>query len=294
MYSIEHLNKGNQIRTIFFLSILGCALLSASFASAYQGAPAELQGHLDTLFSNAAFTHPLRDGRLELKIVPAYITDKGDTSSEASWSDIDGKGLGAAIAYGLSDHWGIGLFASGVKTDGRTTTFLSKNFENTYRVLGGPLQGDYRGSAMLVATTLIFDFKSGEGFRLPIFLGVGFERLSAEVDDIVLGFKREAKGNLPVGVVGIVPQFNVWKWRLAPFLIAAKPTKKPIVIETRYNPSTEVVLETANLKSAPDTTAASGIDVTYCPWNLGLVWVPEFTTEGVTGFFFKWAHGWGK
>ena len=211
------------------------------------------------------FTFPLAPtskGKWDLTISPAYFsaqtTDYNNSSANDSAS-VTGYGLGASSILGLSEHWGLGV--TGIAFSGQG----SYN-PGTLGVPGSTGPNSVTTSGYFAGVSAIWDYFEGDGFRLPILLGLHYETLQ---DNYNLGSYTVTNNlNSPGFQVGISPQFRTKYIRIQPFLMLYYPINNTI--------QTQSTGQTYTMHS--DTGGPQpGINLVYVPWNVSF-----FTTYGIS------------
>lgn len=288
---------------IFFTVCLALFLLpflpTRSFST---GAPPVLANNaLGIVLSRGLVTYPLRKGVYQTKIAPAWVSLRDSRNGQQV--DMKGFGFGAALTYGLSDHWGLNFIVGHVKTTGsrNLATDYSQGDGASGNIFATPksngndngLPGEARGTALLV--NLIWDHWSGDGFRLPVYLGTGYMVAEGSVVKAT-GLKRDARTASPVITVGLSPSFRIKKWfRLGGFFLMSGPLSggKGHIVD--FDPATgaEISSVTFDISDDPLESGAAimGLEATYLPWGLGLTYVPPI--EGGTSISLKWSREWG-
>ncbi|MFH1476075.1 MAG: hypothetical protein ABIH24_01080, partial [Verrucomicrobiota bacterium] len=98
------------------VAILAASLCVPGQAHSTGNPPILANGELGNVLSRGLVTYPLRKGVWQTKIAPAYVMDKDSRGGQEV--DMKGWGLGAAVTYGLSDHWGLNFITGYSRTTG--------------------------------------------------------------------------------------------------------------------------------------------------------------------------------
>ena len=263
--------------------------------------PSDVQAMLSTLFCYAMPTNPLRKGQKEIKLVPTYLVGDNPRSAPPGGAKADpyqvrnekvsGMGWAGVFVWGFSEHLGISVLGAGMSESGTIDSEFSSPYpsdRNSFR------KGKHTGSGYVGAASFIYDPFDGEGFRLPLMLGLSMNSYSGEVKaKNASGEPLGEKGsNQAPGILfGVTPQFNLGGFRAAPFLIVSMFGDNTASTQTKYLSSTGPATKVQrSIKS--DTVGSVGIDLTYRPWGLGFSYIPDFS--GVTAYTFKWVKKWGR
>lgn len=285
-------------------------LLTALIVLAALAAPAQATGNppilangvLGIVLSRGLVTFPLHAGMWQFKVAPSYVTQKDDREGQSI--DMDGWGVGLAATRALSDHWGINLIAGYEETSGvrhLTTNYSQGDSDSTGPVFattritndtvnGQP--GETRGYALLV--NLMWDAWSGDGFRMPLYLGTGFMYAHGEVA-AATGLKREGTTSSPVITFGINPSFPVRDFRFGAYFLLSGPFSGGKGKFSEYDPATGVVSRQLEFDITDDPlesgAAIMGVEASYLPWGFSVGWIPSI--EGQTSLSLKWSRQWG-
>lgn len=278
--------RGVVTTTAFVLSLLPIA----SYAG---GNPFDEAMSLGAILSYGVPTDPIHPGEWRVKVSPGYIINKDQSDSfNAGKIDMKGWGASAAVTRGLSDHWGAAFVVGGNAMTGRTpvTNSMNDNINQNARTLFGLANayasGETSSHGVLAAASLIWDYWTGDGFRLPILVGLGYLDMTETSDYKAGGAKVMGTLSSPSVYLGIVPQFNVWKVRVAPFVTFSDALSASHVKLTSYNPSTGATIKTLDLVDSVNSdnrqTHTLGVAFNYIPWGLGFTYIPN--TEGITAY----------
>lgn len=264
-------------------------------------APADVQAMLSTVFCYAMPMSPLRKGHKELKLVPSYLVGNNPRSAppggmkadpfQVRNEKISGMGWAGVFVWGFSEHLGMSVLGAGMSESGTIDSeyvFPYPSDRNSYR------EGKQTGSGYVGAASFIYDPFGGEGFRLPLMLGLSMNSYSGEVRATNAGGEPlgEKGSNQAPGILfGVSPQFNFGDFRAAPFLIVSMFGDNTKASQIKYLSSTGPA-EKTQIKIKSDTVGNVGIDLTYRPWGLGFSYIPDFS--GVTAYTFKWVKKWGR
>ncbi|OGR98124.1 MAG: hypothetical protein A2V88_06150 [Elusimicrobia bacterium RBG_16_66_12] len=124
-------------------------------------------------------------------LAPAYLQAKD--SRKGLSNDLDGLGFTAAATYGMSRHWSAGFMASYAKVKGpRTFGTCPPDTRGRQACLSttksGTAGGAYdRGSGFMTFASAVWDHWTGDNFRLPVTMGVGYPDLEETADNASLG-----------------------------------------------------------------------------------------------------------
>ncbi|MBI4345429.1 MAG: hypothetical protein HY553_01145 [Elusimicrobia bacterium] len=308
------------MRTRSLVTPLLCLmLLSASRASAQFGETTQDFAAFrvaSTLLPHAFPTRRMAVGELTVKAVPAFVTfankENLPLQQDLRARDQKASGVGAAVSvsYTLFENdWGyFGMGALGVyfKANGKRLTLGSAPAGlSPLSFYGGET---LRGG--LGAFTLNWDpFKSKEGFRMPMLVGLSYMSLDQfSVTDADLpaaysptGAAAHMRLNADVNlrslgaVAGISPQFDAGKWlRFSPFAMISVPLKRTTDRGELRNTTTGALLPTHSQQTR-EVIPALGLELTYRPWDLGMLIVPPipYMTRGAGAYTLKLAKTFG-
>jgi len=309
------------------------ALLIAATLLGYgdiEDAFAEVQEALVSSFTAQGYPlAPMEEGKFNVKVVPAYWTFSGKSSAiNTDLKDkLSGGGFAFSGTYALSAHWGI----TGLATyfTGSGTGPMNPHLPNAGRFIpgttqtwGGPRCGgcpqppptpdtsqNITGAGGSLGIT--YDpFSDPEGFRLPMYLGVGFYNI--QTDQLAGNFLAQYAlveptlnpsqvANLPTRQrvrdslqfitmnAGIAPQFNTGPFRWTPF---AMVTVGPVSHSTENQQTNLTTGQTTTANSSRTNTAGiytGGLGIQYRPWNLGFTYVPGFISRGASLYSLTWS-----
>lgn len=280
--------------------VIFVALMIPVAAGATGDPPVTLREMLAQAMSRGAITYPAYKGQWQLILAPAYV--KAQDSRKGLSNDLNGYGFTAAATYGLSRHWTAGFMAGYAKVRGPRTFGISPADSNGYHAplattkLGTAPGGYDRGAGVMTFMSAIWDHWTGDNFRLPVTMGVGYLSLEENADNPSIGLKHYGEVRSPAVAVGAAPAFNLGRlFRLTSYLIVVQPLNAGEGHIVDYNPSNGVENRRLDYSrdSAPMETMVPifGIDLTYRPWGLGFSYIPAI--EGATAYSLKWTHRWG-
>ena len=289
------------MRSIFFL--LAVFLFSPARLHATGNPPILANGSLGIVLSRGLVTYPIREGVWQAKIAPAYVSQKDSRGGEEV--DMSGAGFGAALTYGLSDHWGLNFIAGYVKitgdrslsvdyTQGDNPPEAGKIFQTPKAVpsSGNVHPGEAKGFSLLV--NLIWDHWSGDGFRMPVYFGTGFMQAEGDVETAT-GLKRDGKTSSPVITLGLGPSFRVKRFRFGGFFLLSGPIGGGKGTFVDFDPATGAVNSSLEFDITNDPLESGagifGLEAIYLPWGLSVGYSPPI--EGGTSISLKWSREWG-
>jgi len=298
------------VRTVRRVLAAAATLVAlASTAQALGDPPMIVMQSLGAVMSQSVLTYPLRGGVFQSKLVPSYITSNGDErqpNGGGFYSKMSGWGLTTAMTYGFTDHWGVSLLAGYTNINGDRT--LSFRDNNGTLIVAPPARLNGAGSTApmlitaghgygLVATaSAIWDHWTGDGFRLPVYLGGGVMSISEQADHAGYGVKRVADVTSPALLVGLAPSFNIWKFRAVTYFMVTAALNPGTGSIIDYNPQTGAVNNKTNFPLVGGLDSAfpiAGLELTYRPWGLGFTYAPDVAGEGAQSYGLKWSREWG-
>lgn len=288
------------------LLLAAFALLSAQAWANTTDPPNDVGQVLGAALSRGVLTYPLRKGELQTKLAPAYVKNEFDSVEWGNhfYAHMDGWAFTAAATYGLSEHWGVNVLAAYADVGGpHSVNFnspcpgagcASPPFSTPKAPGRTAFDGRGAGDGWAAAASLVWDPRSGEGFRFPVFLGLGYWLADESADNQTLGLKVAATLRSPAVLLGLSPAFNVGAFRVVGFVMRFHPLKDTDLTISDYDPATGSVSASKDF-SLPGTsygaTGAAGLELTYRPWGLGVTWVPPIF-EGATAYSVKWSRRW--
>lgn len=269
------------------LALVGLFSCSSAHAG---GIPNDVGKALGIILSYGVPVDPMHAGEWSLNLSPGYIVNQ-DKSGQGQSIDMKGWGAAGALTHAFTDHWGVALIFGGAGISGNTDISPSDDAgAGFFGFTPGQSSAHGSGRAILVAASLVWDFRSGDGFRLPVSAGLSFESLKETAEYAPLGYKTESTLDSPGLYFGVAPQFTVWKLRLVPFLAYSRAFSVPRVKMNK--PGAELAFDaTAGASEDGRQTHAFGLAVQYTPWNLGFTYVPDL--EGITAFTLRWSRKFG-
>ncbi len=274
-YTLKNLGEQNSCRwhLNLFEKIILCAAIVFCFQSPV--AASDIKEMMGYLMASSLPTKPLSSGALDVSVSPGYdqyalsesCSGSCPATPNSTWK-MNGEGIGTSAIYSLTDHWGIGVMAG-------------------YGHLSGTdFSGDKATSnGSLANADIVFDPFSGNNFRLPILVGMGYRNLMENDSGIgniynAQGFSYDA---------GIAPQFNTGflRWILFGYIVSGTPTAQT----SQATSSGSALLPS----SADNTAAGGGISVVYRPLNFTLTYIPAWATEVGSGeknnvYSFTYSH----
>ncbi len=283
----------------------GLGLLLLCAVRTYAGTPpvAEAQT-LGSILSYGIPTNPMHQGQWVLKIVPAYLVQQ-NRSDPFNPVDMKGWGGAAAVTYAFTDHWGLAFLGGANKISGTETadpglkgaTATNLNSIQTLNPIHGVPVGSASGSGFLGAASVVWDHWSGDEFRFPIFFGMSYMTITEQVDDTIDGIKRVADQNAIGAFIGLVPQFNIGKVRMSPYVALSVFLNNPKTQLTSYNPSTKATIAQSSFidtnfgnNNESKYLRTAGIGFEYIPWKL------QFTLNlgDVSAYTLSWIKRFGE
>ncbi len=266
------------------------------------GLPQDVSTVLGTTAAYAIPIKPMKARALDVIVAPGYFQEGAlyqiDTS-EGHTIDLEGWGGGVSVSYGFTEHWGVNFMMTGVEMDGRRDFHpeasnglqLDPDVGSEVVLRGHATTAELSGK--FVSLTAIYDFGSGDGFRMPIFFGVNYIDMEESSDYKTFGLRSKG-GNQGMGITFVLtPQFNVWKMRLSPFMLLAGSLEATNT-ETLYDLTSGATIKevTYDVSSGDAHAKAVGIDICYRPWNLSTIWIPDIAS-GTNAYTLRWSHRWG-
>ncbi|HAZ08434.1 MAG TPA: hypothetical protein DCZ01_07935 [Elusimicrobia bacterium] len=236
---------------------------------------------------------PLQKGRLHTRIAPGYSTiDMND-------ADMSGWALAASANYGLGDHWGVGFMVGHSDLKGKSPmsgfgNLVPPSAPASTRNKYDAQSHDSKGQGTVVMGNFIWDHWTGEGFRLPVYMGAGFMDITETRNDPVLGAKNG--GTLSGGALalGAAPSFGFGKFRAAVFLMTIMCLDAGTEYVSDYDPSTGAEIRRYSgpgLGDADSILLPLGTELTYMPWGLSLGYVAPI--DGASTYTLSWTRRWG-
>jgi len=259
---------------------------------------------LNQALSRGVVPYPIHKGERQRKIALTFLDVDLKALQKQRVVKQDGWAFTGAITYGLSEHWGIGFTGAYCKLSGphslnnygsphRHTPFNSPKLPYDKTVMG-----DGSGEAYAGLVSLIWDYRTGDKFRLPIYFGTGYMSVKARAENRQLGLKVTGEVHSAVLHWGFAPSFNLSKFRTVLFFMRAEPLDPGKGEIVDYNPTTGEVNNRAESKLSSGGflpkdagLAALGLEFTYKPWGLGFTYIPP--REGASAYGLKWTHRWG-
>ena len=256
------------------------------------GNPMDESKSLGIIMSYGVPTDPMHEGEWRVKVSPGYIINQDNTDSMAAGKiDLKGWGAAATVTHSFSEHWGAAFVAGGNSMSGHTPVIETMNtrVEQTARSLFGTgffAVGDAHSRGVLAAASLVWDHWTGDGFRLPILVGLSYVDMTETTDFKSGGAKVVGTQSSPGVYLGIIPQFNIWKVRAAPFITFSGAFNASHIKLTSYNPGTGAEIKTMNLVDSENSdnrqTHTLGVSLGYIPLGLSFTYIPD--VEGITAY----------
>lgn len=225
-------------------------------------------------------TESMEEGKWYVKVVPGYFLDSGSNDGEKLVQfDAQGAGMTVRFLRALNDHWGVGfqgVYARSVSGNAQQISLGSQGFDasgNSH--LGLPLLY----STYSALAEVVYDPFTGQGFRLPMFVGLSLTALDATTEGTFQFqgnsfYTKNKTQPIPVpGIaVGIAPQQSWGPFRFIPFAVARHDFQKMKRLHRLENLTTGEVVESGG---APHTYSSLhlGITLKYIPWDLSVSYV---------------------
>ncbi|MDE2490242.1 MAG: hypothetical protein KGM24_05305 [Elusimicrobia bacterium] len=270
---------------------LACAVIAAAAVPA-AAAPPLTSGPFAANFVGAALialsfpTTPFAPRKLDVVASPAIVTAK-TFNAQGDFSDyktVTAYGGAGSVVYGLTDHFAVGF--TGLGFSGKGSYHIPSG---NSAVTGGSY--DMTTSGLIAAGSVVWDCFSGDGFRLPVLVGLNYESMHDESRNVLDG-SGNSLGTLgnnldSAGVqFGFSPQFNTGPVRWEPFVLSYLPFahEKQTQNGTTYDDS---------LRS--DTGGPQpGLNVLYRPWNLSFFYTLGVSkAKGTHVYSLRWAKSFG-
>ena len=250
-------------------------------------------GHLMTQTVPA---YPMREGQWTVAVVGATFanTNEGGTSQPTDKRDLKGFGGAVTATYAFSLHYGVGVTAARVSADG--ISGLVSDCSSSPPCGGTVRFGEGEISASAGSAFLILDpFKDPEGFRLPVMIGFGLFGIdeTATISSAGETMSAQRRFNGTSLSFGISPQFNVTRWlRAAPFFFRiGRSDPEETCTGATCGPPQDIINQPVE---------SAGIQLTFKPWNLGLLYVIPQGCDGsgsactkVSTFAIRWQKTFG-
>lgn len=238
-------------------------------------------------------TDALRQGQWQLRVSPGLILNK-DKSEQADQIDLHGPGAAASLVYAFTDHWGLMALAGGGTMTGQAGVDPYPNppaeLQSTVNQMfgGAAVEGDATSRGIVASAGAVWDHWTGDGFRLPVMLGVSYLDVSETAKSATL--ENTGTTRSPGVFVGLAPQFPVWRLRVAPYAAwtdSFEPSRNTL---TQYDQGGGVVRSVSY--DAPGNgdsrqTHSGGVAVEYMPWGLAGNFL--FPLEGISAFTLTWS-----
>lgn len=289
------------------LAAVSVLFLLAPSAFALGDPPNIVMQSLGAVMSRSVLTYPMREGVFQSKLAPSYVTVHGDTRKSTGWgfySNMEGSGLTAALTYGFTDHWGVSALAGYTNISGDRSVSFRDNSGTLLMTppakAGGvndpPAIGAGHGHGLVATVSAVWDHWSGDGFRLPFYVGGGFMSIYSQADLPGIGIKRVADNTSPAVLAGLSPSFNIWKFRAVTYFMITAALDPGTGSITDYDPRTGAVNSKTSFPLTGGLDSAfpiAGVELTYRPWGLGFTYAPDVQGEGAQSYGLKWSHEWG-
>jgi hypothetical protein len=263
---------------------------------------------------------PMVKGRLEVKGSPAYvrfdrqvegsgITDNSGLPGGKIDQTISGAALVAAVNYtAIENDWGrfgFGALGLGFKEDGTRLGIAAGTAQAPVGIYGSE-----RDRGVLLAVTLNYDAFKGDGFRMPMIVGLTYTALeqtsvtegpltAAQASGFGAGtyrFTQDVNLRSPGVMIGFSPQFNTGQVRWSPFAMMSVPFTKTV----RHDLMTKVGSSlpssyTNNNGQSPtvDPVGGLGLSIIYRPWGIGPMFTIPWITQGASAYSLTFSKSFG-
>jgi hypothetical protein len=225
-------------------------------------------------------TESMEKGHWYAKVVPGYFRDSGSNDGKTlAQFDAQGAGISVRMLYALSDHWGVGIqgvYARSAEGSAQMVSFGAQGFEAQGNSrISLPLQlSAYSGVAEVV-----YDPMTGQGFRVPMLLGLTLSTIDATTEGTFQfqgnSFYTKSKTVPMVSpglVAGIAPQHSWGPIRFIPFVVGMYRFDKFERTHRLENVTTGEVVES---QGQPQRHASLhlGISLKYIPWDISVSYI---------------------
>ena len=257
--------RRNRRLNIFWLLAAGAWLWAPPAYS--QRDPNTNEDLLSYMSALALPTNPLVKGALDLKLVPAYA-EYNDRLNGASPQpgqlshnlDTSGYGVGVSANYSLTNHFGVSAVAAMASMSGHY--FDGQSLDD---------------KGCIASANLVFDPFSGDNFRLPLMVGLGYVNDVTQQQSTPGVWRDVYAAKHPVVPIGLAPQFNTGFIRWVGFLYGAPDW----IAAKNYEMCGPSNSTTCN---GGGGGAQAGISVIYRPWDIGLTYIlPGLFNNGHQG-----------
>ncbi len=250
------------------LAAAALTLGAAGAVSAQDLMPEKVLEEAEAAGLSVAFpSEPMRSGQT-LGVMPMWIT------SDFAWKQgpvTHGPGLALSYDWYHSRHFGAGAMLAGEQASGDWPA------ENSVSVTG---------SGYVASAFLLYDPFSGNNFGFPILLGASqaYADLKAESPVSVTGGGKTTQNGFGL-MIGFSPQFNAWRFRIAPYgALSLAP-----------NPSW-CTRGSNNCEYDPgfpyQAIGGGGLSIIWRPLNLGFTYTTA-TSPGASAYTLKWTKRFG-
>jgi hypothetical protein len=285
--------------------VIGILFAAPKQIWAYEGIPPELEMNaLNPFLAYAIPLEPMHAGVWEAKIAPGYIVDNWN-SPDSGNVNATAWGVTGSMTRALSEHWGINALASYTSiisghADVRDVSTMAGfgpgsfpyNFSYRTCVNGVNCQGAVSGDGFLGAINLIWDFRSGDGFRFPILLGLSYVDASGTTDDTSAAITRTGKVQSPGVSVGLAPSCNIWRFRTSVFGMYTYALQN-VTGSLTYNGTPYQHVEFTIPGESYRQTMSEGVQISYRPFKLlSFTYIPPLGATAST-YIFTLTKRWG-
>lgn len=244
---------------------------------------------LSESIGHGMLSFPLEKGRLHTRIAPGY------SAIDMNGSEMSGWAMTGSANYGLSDHWGIGLTAGHNDLKGKSPMSVGSGVVPPNTLSFESVNGhDSNGQGTVVMGNFVWDHWTGDGFRLPVYMGAGFISITETREDSTRGIRNG--GDLTGGALalGAAPSWGVGKFRAAVYVMTimcvgqgteyVEGYKSPAANRNKYSGP--------GLGDSDSILLPLGTEVTYMPWGLSFGYVAPI--DGASTYTLSWTRRWGS
>lgn len=282
-----------KMRIGVVLAAAFCALLSndgwCDGAGSVTTPPMPIRMSIGQSMSHGMLSFPLVAGQLQTRLSPGFAT------MDKSSLNMEGWAMTGSAAYGLTEHWGAGLLIGHTRLSGHSPVNVRSSL--VYGQLANKTDDrraiSSEGDGTVVLANLICDPWSGNGFRMPIYMGLGYMDLNEKREDTVLGLRNTGKVSTLAPSLGISPSLGFKNFRAGGFVMFLYGLDAGHETLTSYqaNGVIDAQYSTDGLGDADALIAVIGTEITYTPWGLSLGWIPPI--DGTSTYGLAWTRRWG-
>lgn len=247
---------------------------------------------LSEAIGHGMLSFPLEKSRLHTRIAPGYSTIDMNNAKMSGWA------LTGSANYGLSDHWGVGFMAGHNDLHGNSPMSgfgdLVPQGLNATQAKYDARNHDSKGQGTVALGTLVWDHWTGNGFRLPVHMGLGYIGITETRDDPTLGVKNGGTLNGGAVALGAAPSLGFGKFRAAAYVMVIMCLGQGTEYVSDYNPGTGAEnrrYSGPGLGDSDSILLPLGTELTYMPWGLSLGYVAPI--DGASTYTLSWTRRWG-